>query len=64
MDPRKFTVYPIVSRTLREKKRQNKRKGVSGWSFILQRRKSIKQNKRILISVEAARDNKWFTSDG
>ena len=49
---------------MKEKNKQNKRKGRIGFPFFLHKRNKIKQNSRILISVEAARDNKCFTSEG
>ena len=64
MAPKKVTVYPIVSRAVKEKDRQNKRKGHEGLPFFLNSSNKTKQNKRMLISVEAARDNKCFTSEG
>ena len=64
MAPKNVTVYPIVSKAVKEKKRQNKRKGLDELPFFLNSSNKRKQNKRILISVDAARDNKCFTSDG
>ena len=64
MAPKNVTVYPMVSKAVKEKNRQNKRKGRDRFPFFLNSSNKIKQNKRILISVEAARDNKCFTSEG
>ena len=64
MAPRKFTVNPMSKRNEKEKKIQNQINEGDLIPFVLQKRKSINNNKRNAVSEAAAIERICFTSPG
>jgi hypothetical protein len=64
MAPRKFTVYPIVSKNEKEKNTQNQRNSFDPIPLIRQTRKQMKSNSKKIVSVVAANESKCLASPG